>query len=184
MGKIKGTHRCQGSIKGELCKIYHQWEGIILQSLKGGIRRLILLWHEQKSSDPYFPHRGKFSLSPFLGAEQISPRHHLSCYQRCTEYSGSHALYISTWWGKVGTVHGLNYYSNNFKTVCFQIVTLYWTPRRDQHVNFSLYYTWLIQQTGNENTQIHNIEVILIKHQILMTNSPSTVLYLEGRIDN
>ena len=57
---------------------------------------------QAKSSDPYFSHRGKFSLRPFLGAEQISPTHHLSRYQRCAESSGSHALYISTWWGKVG----------------------------------------------------------------------------------
>ena len=46
------------------------------------------------------------------------------------------------------------------------------TPRSDQNVTSSLKYPHIIQQTGNENTQTYQIEVlILIYQQILLTNS-------------
>ena len=42
-----------------------------------------------------------------------------------------------------------------------------------------------MQQIGNENTQTHQVEiVILIKHQILVTSLQANVQQLEGRIDN
>ena len=42
-----------------------------------------------------------------------------------------------------------------------------------------------MQQIGNENTQTHQVEiVILIKHQILATSLQGNVQQLEGRIDN
>ena len=42
--------------------------------------------------------------------------------------------------------------------------------------NLSLYYPYIIQNTGNENTDSHQVEiVILIKHQILPTNSHENV---------
>ena len=51
--------------------------------------------------------------------------------------------------------------------------------------NFSLWYPYITQQTGNENTQTHQVEVvILIKHQILIINLWENVWQLEGRINN
>ena len=42
-----------------------------------------------------------------------------------------------------------------------------------------------IKQTSDENTQTHQVEiVILIKHQILVTSLQGNVQQLEGRIDN
>ena len=37
--------------------------------------------------------------------------------------------------------------------------------------NFSLQYPCTIQQIGNENIQMYQVEVILIEHQILVTYS-------------
>ena len=43
--------------------------------------------------------------------------------------------------------------------------------------NFSLQYPCTIQQTGNENIQMYQVEVvILIEHQILVTYSKGNVL--------
>ena len=50
--------------------------------------------------------------------------------------------------------------------------------------NFSLQYPYIIQQIGNENAQTNQVEVILIYHQILVTNLQGNVLQLEGRINN
>ena len=51
--------------------------------------------------------------------------------------------------------------------------------------NFSLQYPCTIQQTGNENTQMHQVEVvILIQLQILVTNLQGNVSQQEGRINN
>ena len=42
-----------------------------------------------------------------------------------------------------------------------------------------------MQQTGNENTQTYQVEVvILIYHQILVTYLQGNVQQLEGRINN
>ena len=44
------------------------------------------------------------------------------------------------------------------------------TPRSDKHVT-SPYSMYIIQQTGNENTQTHQVEdITLIDHQLLVTN--------------
>ena len=48
--------------------------------------------------------------------------------------------------------------------------------------NFSPWYPYIIQQTANENIQSYQVEVILIQHQILITNLQGNVLQLEGRI--
>ena len=59
------------------------------------------------------------------------------------------------------------------------------TPRRDKHVTSPYKYPYIIQQIGYENTQIDQVEVvILIWHQILVTTLHGTVLQLEGRIIN
>ena len=49
----------------------------------------------------------------------------------------------------------------------------------------SLQYSYIIQQTGSENTQTHQVQVItLIAQQILATNLQGNVQQLEGRINN
>ena len=59
------------------------------------------------------------------------------------------------------------------------------TPRRDKHVTSPYKYPYIIQQTGYENTQIDQVEVvILIWHQILVTTLHGNALQLEGRIIN
>ena len=50
--------------------------------------------------------------------------------------------------------------------------------------NFSLQYPYIIQQTGNENTQTYQEDVIIMnyKHQILIIILQGNVYQLEGRI--
>ena len=50
---------------------------------------------------------------------------------------------------------------------------------------FSLKYPYIIQQTGSENTQTYQVQdIILMKHQFLITNLQGNVLQLKGRINN
>ena len=42
--------------------------------------------------------------------------------------------------------------------------------------NFFLHYPYIIQKTGDENTESYQVEIIiLLKHQILPTNSQGNV---------
>ena len=51
--------------------------------------------------------------------------------------------------------------------------------------NFSPWYSYITQQTGNENIQTYHLElVILISCQILMTKLQGNVKQEEGRINN
>ena len=46
-------------------------------------------------------------------------------------------------------------------------------------------YPYFIQQIGNENTQTYQVEVlILIWHQVLITNLQGNLYQLEGRINS
>ena len=46
-------------------------------------------------------------------------------------------------------------------------------------------YPYIIQQTGYENIQTHQLEAaILIQHQVLITNLQGSVQQLQGRINN
>ena len=52
-------------------------------------------------------------------------------------------------------------------------------------ITFSLKYPYILQQTGNENTQTYQgVVVIFITCQILITNLKGNVLKVEGRINN
>ena len=45
------------------------------------------------------------------------------------------------------------------------------TSRTDKHVTSPYIYPYIIQQTGNENTQTHQVQdITLIEHQILVAN--------------
>ena len=45
--------------------------------------------------------------------------------------------------------------------------------------------SYIIQETGNENTQTYRVEVvILVKHQILVINLRGHLLQLKGRIND